>query len=142
MTVACRGVDDPPRLSDGHRYLIEREWPARVLPTALHLAGWLKELAPSPGLCAWFGRDTRRFPTFRFLYRRELLRHLPVVSRLAEESVRRRITLLFIAHELDHSAPTVLKEFIEEQREIPLDRGFWTYGADAAGLGVVGRTVS
>ena len=44
---------DPIHRADGMRILIDRLWPRGMTKDALHIAAWVKELAPSNELRRW-----------------------------------------------------------------------------------------
>ena len=59
---------EPAAPEDGRRFLVERLWPRGVRKADLRLDGWLKDVAPSPGLRRWFGHDPDKWPEFRRRY--------------------------------------------------------------------------
>ena len=114
MTVRSKRAYDPVSDDDGRRYLIDRVWPRGRSATALELAGWLKELAPSDELRRWFGHVKARYPEFRRRYRAELARHAERLEALAEEARGTTVTLVFGARDADHSNASVLAERLRE----------------------------
>jgi uncharacterized protein YeaO (DUF488 family) len=119
MGVQIKRVYDPPLRSDGRRYLIDRLWPRGLSKAALHLTDWLKDLAPSPELRNWFGHDPGRYPDFRQRYRAELDRRTALVQRLVTEARSGTVTLLFAAHDAEHSNASVLLELMRERLTDP-----------------------
>ncbi|GBC76587.1 hypothetical protein HRbin08_00049 [bacterium HR08] len=86
MMIRLKRVYDPVEPSDGRRFLVERLWPRGIRKEALHLEGWLKEVAPtgvpmrsidrmgcpSDALRRWFAHDPAKWPEFRRRYFAEL----------------------------------------------------------------------
>jgi uncharacterized protein YeaO (DUF488 family) len=58
--------------NDGARFLVDRLWPRGVKKEALKLDGWLKDIAPSDALRAWFGHDPKKWDEFQRRYFAEL----------------------------------------------------------------------
>ncbi|MDJ0376893.1 DUF488 family protein [Cryobacterium sp. PH31-L1] len=58
--------------SDGCRVLVDRLWPRGVSKERAQLDEWLKEVAPSPALRAWWNHDPERMHEFALRYRAEL----------------------------------------------------------------------
>ena len=56
----------------GSRFLVDRIWPRGIKKEALHLDGWLKDVAPSDKLRHWFGHYAARWSEFRSRYEAEL----------------------------------------------------------------------
>jgi uncharacterized protein YeaO (DUF488 family) len=101
---------------DGFRVLVERFWP-RDLPeqqAKIHL--WLKQVAPSLTLHRDFGEnpDPSRWDSFQSLYRKELMNKHSSLKLLRKKSEEGTVTLVHNAHDHDHNAAVVLKQFLEE----------------------------
>jgi uncharacterized protein YeaO (DUF488 family) len=95
MPVKARRAYEPALQSDGRRYLIDGLWPRGRTKEELQLSEWLKELAPTPSLRAWFGHDPKKYATFRARYRRELAKKPSLIARLISEARKRTVTLVF-----------------------------------------------
>jgi uncharacterized protein YeaO (DUF488 family) len=108
--VVARVYEDPGRRPGDHRVLVDRLWPRGLRRAALDLDEWAKDVAPSPELRRWYGHDPGRFAEFEHRYRRELARQpaAPVLDRLREAGLDRRVVLLTATRDLDHSGATVL----------------------------------
>jgi uncharacterized protein YeaO (DUF488 family) len=115
MTVRAKRVYDPPAPDDGRRYLIDRLWPRGIKKDNLRLTEWMKDLAPSPELRAWFGHDPSKYPVFRRRYRAELERRSDLLDRLAREARLGRVTLLFASRDAEHCNASALRELLEER---------------------------
>src|SRR5262249_12885079 len=61
---------EPPAPSDGQRILVDRLWPRGLKKADAKLDRWMKEVAPSTALRAWFGNKPERFAEFRKRYAR------------------------------------------------------------------------
>jgi uncharacterized protein YeaO (DUF488 family) len=114
MPLRIQRVYDPTGSADGERFLVDRLWPRGKTRESLHLTEWLKEIAPSPELCTWYGHARSRFAGFRQRYRSELRTHAALVERLRRGGRSGPVTLLFAARDAEHSNASVLLEFLEE----------------------------
>jgi uncharacterized protein YeaO (DUF488 family) len=115
MTVHTKRVYEPFAPTDGSRYLIDRLWPRGLKKEDLRLTEWLKDLAPSAKLRAWFGHDPPKYPLFRKRYRAELEQRPDLLARLAREARSGTVTLLFAAHDAEHCNAAVLRELLAER---------------------------
>jgi uncharacterized protein YeaO (DUF488 family) len=115
MGVRAKRVYEEGSRTDGRRYLVERLWPRGVSKESLQLTEWLKDVAPSPALRAWYGHEPAKFPDFRTRYRAELKDQAAIVDRLAEEARVGTVTLLFAARDAQHCSAQILREVIERQ---------------------------
>lgn len=80
-----------------------------------HLALWLKEIAPSNELRAWFGHDPDKFAEFRQRYEAELATGAAheALSRLRELARNGPLTLVFAARDAAHANARVLRHLLE-----------------------------
>ena len=117
MEIQLKRAYDPAAPGDGTRILVDRVWPRGRARTALDLAAWHRDLAPSDGLRTWFGHDPERWPEFRRRYRAELAR--PEAEQLLDELARvaraGRLTLVYGAADREHNQAVVLAELVRER---------------------------
>ena len=117
MAVRIRRAYDPPLPEDGRRVLVERLWPRGMKKERLFINAWLKELAPSDELRRWFGHDPERWQEFQRRYRDEL-RDIPqrrLLDELAQQALRRDVTLIYSSREERFNNAVVLRDVIEER---------------------------
>jgi uncharacterized protein YeaO (DUF488 family) len=102
--------------SDGFRVLVERFWPRDLDEKHAKLDLWLPEAAPSIELHKAFGNSPapERWEEFRKLYLKELKDKHRTIKVLKQKSDEGMLSLVHAAHNPDHSAAAVLKEFLEE----------------------------
>ncbi|MGH7578932.1 MAG: DUF488 domain-containing protein [Gemmatimonadales bacterium] len=105
---------EPPAPQDGRRFLVERLWPRGVRKAELRLDGWLKNLAPSPGLRRWFGHDPEKWPEFKRRYFGELRRHEHVLAPLRAASRTGPVTLVYGSRDSEHNAAVALREYVAD----------------------------
>lgn len=117
MRIELKRVYQPPAPTDGARYLVERLWPRGVSKERAQLAGWLKDLAPSPELRKWYGHQKVLWPEFRQRYLAELTEpdKRPLLDQLRQAARQGTITLVLATSEIEFSSAMVLKEFLEGQ---------------------------
>jgi uncharacterized protein YeaO (DUF488 family) len=99
---------EPASRRDGTRVLIDRLWPRGLKKTSAAIDDWRKDVAPTAALRQWFGHDPRRWPAFRRRYAQELRSHRDVIRDLAALASRRRVTLVYAAHDEAHNNAVVL----------------------------------
>ena len=97
---------------DGVRVLVDRLWPRGLRKADAAIDHWLKDVAPSDRLRRWFGHDPERWTEFRRRYKAELRGNRAALDRLREIAGKRRLTLLFSAHDEAHNQAVVLKDIL------------------------------
>ena len=97
---------------DGERVLVDRLWPRGVAKEGARIDQWLKDIAPSAELRAWFAHDPARWAQFRRRYRRELAACRAQIEALRRLARRRPLTLLYSARDERHNQAVVLREVI------------------------------
>ena len=110
-----RRVYEEPAANDGERVLIDRLWPRGLSKEKAHIDLWLKDVAPSRDLRAWFGHDPAKYDEFRRRYEAELAEE-PARSALAtlrEHIKRGPVTVVYGARDSDHSNAAVLRELLD-----------------------------
>lgn len=98
---------------DGERFLVERLWPRGVKKAALHVDGWLKDVAPSSTLRQWFQHDPKKWAEFRRRYRRELDANVDAMEPILRAARKGDVTLVYSSHDVDHNNAVVLKAYLE-----------------------------
>ncbi|GIH73138.1 MULTISPECIES: DUF488 domain-containing protein [Sphaerimonospora] len=117
-SVAVRRVYDDPMPEDGARVLVDRIWPRGLRKEAAHLDEWLKDVAPSSELRAWYGHVPERFGEFRHRYLAELADEPTDPARQAAldrlRSLREQgpVTLLTATKDVARSNAAVLAEML------------------------------
>jgi uncharacterized protein YeaO (DUF488 family) len=104
------GPLEPP---EGTRFLVERLWPRGVKKEALHLDGWLKDVAPSDALRRWFRHDPEKWREFRRRYFTELDDKAEAWRPLLEAARQGTVTLLYSARDEAHNNALALKDYLE-----------------------------
>lgn len=111
--ITLRSVYNPWGAPYTKRFLVERQWPQDPDRPALHFEGWLKDLAPSDKLCAWFANDRSRWQEFCKRYFAELDSHPETWRVLLEEAHHGAVELLYNSHDPRYNNAVALKEFLE-----------------------------
>lgn len=102
-----------PQAEDGQRFLVDRLWPRGIKKDEARLAGWLREVAPSPGLRKWFGHDPKKWKGFQRRYERELMARTEALALLRKAAKRGTVTLLFAAKDADHNNAVALQHYLK-----------------------------
>lgn len=97
------------------RFLIEHDWPQDPDRPALHLEGWLRDIAPSCELSTWFGNNQHKWQEFRRRYFAELDSRPEAWRLLVEEARRSTVELLYNSHDPKHNNAVALKEYLESK---------------------------
>ena len=113
--IRIRRAYEPAARGDGRRLLVERLWPRGMRKEALRLDAWVKDVAPSTELRKWFSHRVDRWTEFQRRYRRELSAHRDAWSPILEASRRGPVTLVYSAHDPEHNAAVVLRDYLERR---------------------------
>jgi uncharacterized protein YeaO (DUF488 family) len=108
---------DSPAKSTSLRFLVDRLWPRGVKKEALHLDGWLKDVAPSTQLRQWFGHDPERWTVFRKRYEAELAAKPETWQPILDAARQKPVTLVFGAKDPEHNHALVLCAYL--RRRLP-----------------------
>jgi uncharacterized protein YeaO (DUF488 family) len=113
---------EPASPDDGCRVLVERLWPRGVSKERAAIDAWLKDLAPSAGLRKWYGHVPERWEEFRRRYWEELRSNREAVNELCEKEREGKVTLIYAAHDEEHSGALALKQFLARRKVKPRAR--------------------
>ena len=112
MAVRVKRIYEPPEPTDGYRLLVDRLWPRGVSRESASLYAWMKEVAPSSELRAWFGHDASRWQEFKRRYAVELGTRQDLVAEILSLARDRPVTLLYSARDSDHNQAVALAEYL------------------------------
>jgi len=114
VKIALKRVYDEPESGDGTRVLVERLWPRGLSKERAHVDVWLKEIAPSRELRTWYGHDPEKFAEFRRRYEIELASQTgqTALARLRDLVKQGSVTLVFAAHDTEHTNAVVLCDLL------------------------------
>jgi uncharacterized protein YeaO (DUF488 family) len=114
--VKLKRIYEPASADDGERFLVERLWARGVTKEAARLAGWLRDLAPSPALRQWYHHDPARWPEFQRRYAAELRapEKAPLLRLLADKARRGVLTLVFASKDTERNSTAVLKRHLDK----------------------------
>ena len=112
LDVRIKRVYLPPARDDGARILVDRLWPRGVSKGDAAIDRWLRDIAPSAALRAWFGHDAARWQAFRQRYRAELEERTGLLDELREMARERRLTLVYSARDEQRNQAVVLRDVL------------------------------
>ena len=92
--------------------LVDRLWPRGVSKNSASLDAWMKEIAPSSELRAWFGHDVPRWHEFKQRYAVELDARQDLVAEIFSLARDRPVTLLYSARDRDHNQAVAPAEYL------------------------------
>ncbi len=117
---SIKRIYEPVSTSDGLRILVDRLWPRGIHKKAAAVDLWLKEIAPSPDLRAWFDHKPERFKEFSAKYTEEL-RNNAAVKQLTDEIIKHNtVTLLYAAHDKKNNHAVVLLDYLTDELSLEL----------------------
>ena len=111
----AKRVYDPPLASDGFRVLVDRLWPRGLSKETAQVDLWMREIAPSTALRAWFAHDPDKWPAFAVRYRAELASRQAHLDELLRRARGGGVTLLYSARDKERNNAVVLLEYLEER---------------------------
>ncbi|HTF61750.1 MAG TPA: DUF488 domain-containing protein [Edaphobacter sp.] len=115
MEARIKRVYEAAAKSDGTRILVDRLWPRGLRKADAHIDLWLKEIAPTPELRAWFDHDPAKFPLFRDRYRAELHARPEEINAIKEYAATGPVTLVYSAKDEQHNQAVVLQAFLRRR---------------------------
>lgn len=113
MSVRLKRVYDEPSNEDGTRILVDRLWPRGLTKQRAQIDVWLKDIAPSAALRAWFGHDPAKFGEFKLRYLQELGANQAIAQ--LRDLLGTPATLVYDARDTRHNHALVIKEFLDNQ---------------------------
>ncbi len=114
-TITIKRAYEDAEESDGTRVLVDRLWPRGLSKERAHIDVWLKEVAPSTELRKRFGHEPEKFAEFRDKYKAELASESgqEVLNKLRALVEQGPVTLVFAAHDAEHSNAAVLRDILQ-----------------------------
>jgi len=113
--ITLRSIYNPWGTPYAKRFLVEFNWPPGTDRPVLHLEGWLRDVAPSSELSAWFANDRGKWQEFRRRYFAELDSHPEEWKFLLEEARRSTVELIYHSHDTKYNSAVALKEYLESK---------------------------
>jgi uncharacterized protein YeaO (DUF488 family) len=112
--IHLKRVYEPAARDDGTRFLVERLWPRGINKEALHMDGWLKDVAPSTELRQWFAHDPAKWAEFQKRYFAELDANPEAVEPIRQAMRKGTVTLLFSSHDAEHNNALALETYLSK----------------------------
>jgi uncharacterized protein YeaO (DUF488 family) len=123
--ICLKRTYEPSNRGAGKRILVERLWPRGMEKQTLRMDSWLKDVAPSTELRRWFGHKPERWKEFRRRYEKELSANTGAWTSILNASGKGTVTLLYSAHDVEHNAAVVLRDFVvRKERQRKASRAF------------------
>jgi uncharacterized protein YeaO (DUF488 family) len=116
MAIKLKRVYDKPERADGVRILVDRLWPRGLSKDEAGLDEWIRDIAPSNRLRAWFGHKPGRWREFQKRYRQELStsEKKAMLARLRKIARISTVTLLYAAKDTERNNAVALAGFLKE----------------------------
>lgn len=115
--IRVKRVYDSPSKEDGYRILIDGLWPRGMSKDRAKIDLWLKEIAPSGGLRAWFSHEPGKWEEFKKRYWKELGSKKDLLDRIRLlEKEKGVVTLLYSSKEERYNDAVALLDVLERER--------------------------
>lgn len=114
MVIRIKRVYEPRAPEDGMRFLVDRLWPRGKKKEDLQIEGWIRDIAPSDELRAWYGHEPGKWDEFKKRYFAELDALPEVWQPLVELARQVDITLVYSSRETVLNNAAALKEYLEK----------------------------
>ncbi len=118
MGIKLKRIYDKVEQSDGVRILVDRLWPRGLSKDQAAIDEWMRDIAPSNSLRAWFGHKPERWLDFQRKYRKEL--SLQDKKKMLENLIRistiATVTFLYAAKDTDRNNAVVLAGLLKRIR--------------------------
>jgi uncharacterized protein YeaO (DUF488 family) len=110
---------EPADKKDGYRIFIDRLWPRGLKKSEFQFDEWVKDITPSTGIRKAFGHKPENWKTFSAAYKKELKAKAiqPLLHEIADKSRKRKITLVYGAHDPKYNHAVILKDVLEKMAE-------------------------
>ncbi len=112
MEIRVKRIYEPPESADEYRLLVDRIWPRGVSKARASIDAWMREVAPSSELRAWFAHDASRWQEFKQRYAVELGTRQDLVAEILSLTRDRPVTLLYSARDPDHNQAVALAAYL------------------------------
>jgi uncharacterized protein YeaO (DUF488 family) len=111
--ITVKSIYDRKEARYARGFLIERSWPRGRKGARPRFEGWLKDIAPSAGLSAWFEQNHDKWREFCRRYFTELDTRPEAWRLLLEEASHSTVELLHSSHYGTHNNAAALKEYLD-----------------------------
>lgn len=123
MSIRIKRIYDEVSADDGCRVLVDRLWPRGITRERARLDTWLRDVAPSPALRAWWNHDPARLAEFAARYRVELdtvAQTRQAVAELRELTAHHATTtLLYAAKDPVVNHARILADYLADRPDGP-----------------------
>jgi uncharacterized protein YeaO (DUF488 family) len=113
--IYVKRVYEPAEQGDGARFLVDHLWPRGFKKEDLKADKWMKEVAPSGGLCKWFAHDPAKWKEFQHRYFAELNGKPEAWQALARAAQASDVTLLYSARDTEHNNAVALRAYLTKR---------------------------
>lgn len=115
--IKVKSIYEKAASTDGKRYLVDLFWPEGLHTRAAKVDEWLRQIGPDYDLQR-FEFDKQNWETYREKYEKHVwdaAEKKVLLERLADESKKNPVTLLYGNRDAQHNHALVLKQLIEER---------------------------
>jgi uncharacterized protein YeaO (DUF488 family) len=113
--IRIKRVYDESSSDEGARFLVDGLWPRGIRKDAMASVRWVRDVAPTASLRAWYGHDPEKWKEFQKRYRSELEKNAGAWKPLADAVKKGDVTLLTATRDVEISHAMVLREFLKRK---------------------------
>ena len=113
--ILLKRVYDPDGIDAESRFLVDRLWPRGIKKETLRCDAWIKDVAPSNELRAWYQHDPDKWDEFRKRYFSELEAKPESWQPILAAAQKGTVALLYSSRETRLNNAVALKEYLEKK---------------------------
>jgi uncharacterized protein YeaO (DUF488 family) len=113
--IKVKSIHDRASDNDAFRVLVEPVWPPKVSREKTVLNVWLRDLAPSPGLCSQYSRGLVSWDDFVARYHGELEQSREFFQDLQVHNHNGGLTLIHGSRDADRNPAIALKMLLDKE---------------------------
>ena len=113
--ILLKRVYDPDGIDAEFRFLVDRLWPRGIKKETLRCDAWIKDVAPSNELRAWYQHDPDKWDEFRKRYFSELEAKPESWQPILAAAQKGTVALLYSSRETRLNNAVALKEYLEKK---------------------------
>lgn len=113
LSICLKRAYEGPEASDGFRILVDRLWPRGISREKAQISLWLKDIAPSNELRAWYHREPDQWDEFEKRYFQELDARPEAVDALWKEiGEQKKVTFVYSSRNEERNNAVALREYL------------------------------
>ncbi|HNY65586.1 MAG TPA: DUF488 family protein [Deltaproteobacteria bacterium] len=113
LSVRLKRAYEEPEEADGFRVLVDRLWPRGISKEKARISLWLRDVAPSSELRAWYHAEPDKWDEFEGRYFRELDDHPETVDLLWKQiEDKETVTFVYSSKNEERNNAVALRDYL------------------------------